>query len=170
MAFNPSFLYKVKRHTLNIIIIIITLIIIKNLNGNIKKEIKKLNAKKDEQIKKSEILSDIKKSYDKLESYKNLLHSYDGAQVISQLSQLASESDAQVSSIRPESERTQEDYSELPFELVVRVKGYHELGRFIANIESNKNVFIINRVNVNLNVQDDIIEANLKLSYIKFKE
>ena len=137
-----------KKNISNIALIILSIIIAYNIYKWQTKEIHLLQQKKEEATKKNELLEAISRFERKTSAYRNLLAKKDTGMVIDTLSKFAKETGVKIISIRPMPEARFQGYVKTPFDLVLSSPGFHALGRFISKIESYKEVYMVDSLDI----------------------
>ncbi|OGX19132.1 MAG: hypothetical protein A3K83_01190 [Omnitrophica WOR_2 bacterium RBG_13_44_8b] len=107
-----------------------------------------LQQKKEEATRKNELLEAISKFERKTSAYRNLFAKKDTGMVIDTLSKLALETGVKIIGIRPMQEMRFPGYTKTPFDLVLTAPGFHALGRFISRIESYKEVYMVDNLDI----------------------
>lgn len=161
-----SDLKKHKNKVLNVFIIILTLIISMNIYKKQTKEIGSLNAQKDLEMKKNAEFDKISQLEKKNNYYKNFLSKKESGLVINTITNIAKDLGVKIVSIRPEKEIKFQQYTKRPFEISLTVDSYHELGSFIAKIESSREVYIIENISVRSDSKGEVLSVALRLSSV----
>lgn len=163
---------KGKNKILNIVLIISTLIIAPNIYVSKAKNIESLNAKKDTELKKNEVLDRISYSEKRIKYYKNLFNKKDASLIMNTVNNIARDSNIKIVSIKPGTEQKEPVYTKYPFLLTIAADNYHTLGKFISKIESHPDAYFVDEINIRTQGQapkpQDNLTVNLTLSAIVF--
>ncbi|MFA4888578.1 MAG: type 4a pilus biogenesis protein PilO [Candidatus Omnitrophota bacterium] len=135
-----------KNKALNLGIIILAFVIAFNIYKEQAKEIAVLNEKKDSESKKIPVLNEIAQWEKKLSVYKGFIDNKEISSVMNTVSNIAEDSAAKITSIRPAGSADYPLYTKYSFSLTVLVEGYHALGRFTSKLESHSNIYNIDSV------------------------
>jgi Tfp pilus assembly protein PilO len=134
------------------------------------KEANSLKAQKEEELKKNAVLEEMSKLEKKLGAYDNLLPEKEPNTIIATISELAKAANIKIISIKPK-ERTEEPYFvRLPFGLEIYAPDYHALGKFVGNLESAQEVFIVGGMGIGPGREAKGLRVNLEISYIANKK
>lgn len=176
MNLNLAALNKYKNTFLNIGVIIIFLVITNGIYKNQNLTAKKLEKDREAEIKKNAALTAISTLEKKIGLYRNFLNKKDLSSIINNISNIAKESQIKIISIRPQNEKDQGDYIKYPFSLSITAKDYHQLGQFIAKLESSSDIYIIESIAVRPRAaeaqpskQAEKVSAELTLSTVLLK-
>jgi hypothetical protein len=168
-----------RNNIVNIVVILLALIIANKINKSQNKIIAELKVKNEAQIKKNEVLNNISKLEKKIIIYKKALNKKDISLIINNLNTIGKEVGIKIISIKPESKKDYAVYSAYSFNLNIRAKDYHQVGKFIGKIETSPFVYIVDNFNVNPfsarqedeeGRQENKVAAELRLSIISLKE
>ena len=161
---------KYKNIVLNIVIIIVALIVSVKIYKRQTSQMEALKAQKEMELKKNEAFQNIGKLEKKLQVYQEILARKDANKVISNITNLAKESDIKIISVRPVAEEVKQDYIKLPFDLTISASDYHALGKFISRLESYTDVYVIGALEIRSESQKRELTANLRLTTIIYKD
>jgi Tfp pilus assembly protein PilO len=139
---------KGKNLVLNLAIIIVAGIVAFNIYQNSEKEKANLNSKIAEEQQKSKLLEDISKQDKRLNAYKKLLTKKDPSLAMATISNIAKGFGVQIVTMKPGVELRVAEYLKSPFNLVLDVPSYHALGKFISALESSKDVYVVDSVEI----------------------
>lgn len=159
-----------KNRLFNIAIIILALIIASRISKQQAKDMQALKDKNNIEIKKNEVLKDISKIEKKVVGYKNLLLGKDSNLTINDISNIARDSGVSIMSMRPEAQQKYTDYIKGSFNLTISTSDYHTLGNFISRLESDKDVFMVDYLNIRPESQSEGLTVDLKVSTIIFMD
>lgn len=142
--------YKLKNRAVNLGIVILVIIIGLRIYEYQTKTIASLKEKKEIELKKNDLLVDLRKLGKNLASYRNFLNKKDMPVFMNTLNEVAKETDVKIVGIKPTSQTDVGEYVRYPFELSVICKNYHNLGLFISKIENLPNgiYFVIDSVSL----------------------
>lgn len=156
------FIDKYKNHTVSIVVILAALIFANNIYQAQSKDIARLKADKDVEIKKNELITGIDSLEKKIDKYKKLLNNKTSSSVINALNNIAKESGVSITSLKPAEEKIAEFYTTYSFSVDVEADKYNSLGRFINKLESSPDIYIIDTLSIDKNTDSE--SANNKLS------
>ena len=159
---------KNKNRLFNIAVIILAIIIAANIYKQQSKDMEALKNKSNAEIKKNKVLEDISKLERKINAYKNLLAVRDPNLTINSIGNIAKESGVNIMAIKPEPQQRYQDYIKTPFNLLVNVPSYHVLGDFIAKLESNQNVYMVDYLDIKSETQKGVLTIDLRVSSVAF--
>lgn len=165
-----------KSRIINIIILLVALLIAKNIYKSQTRIIDSLRQKKELEIKKNTVLDDISRMERKIDFLKTQFTKKEVSSVIDTVGNIAKEAKIKIVSVRPQPERDYPVYLKYPIDLVIQVKDYHSLGRFMGTIESIPDIYImVERINIipipgaSKTQEGEKITVELTLSTIFFK-
>jgi len=105
--------------------------------------------KKQTEEKKNELLTNILGMEKKLIAYKNFLNKKDITTLLSTIGSIARDNKVNILSIKPLQEESFTAYlRKFPFELEVETDSYHNLGSFIASLESHPDLYVMELLDV----------------------
>jgi len=166
---------KHKNKVLNFGVIILALFIAFQIYKSADEQLNSLIQQKDDELKKNKAAEEIAGLERRIEGYKKIFIKKDVGSVIDTISNIAKNCSVKVVSIKPGNEEAYLDYIKSAFLITVSTPNYHSLGNFISQIESYKDIYMVDEVsitsaginqfpesaNTNLNV-------NLKISTIAY--
>ncbi len=166
---------KHKNKVLNFGVIILALFTAFQIYKSADKQLNSLIQQKDEELKKNKAAEEIAGLERKIGGYKKIFVKEDVGSVIDTISNIAKNCLIKIVSIKPGNEEAYPDYVKSAFLITVNTPNYHSLGNFISQIESYKDIYMVDEVsiasaeikqpfestNTNLNV-------NLKISTISY--
>jgi hypothetical protein len=161
-----------KKNIINFIIIVIALPIAINIYKSQVKSIELLKNKKDIELKKNEVLQNISISEKTVNSYKDILNRKDISLVLNRISDIAKKSGVKIIWLKPVAPQDYSIYIKYSFDLAVDVDNYHTLGKFISALESNPDVYFVERLTIKSTegpgelAQAEKLTINLTLSTI----
>ncbi|MDD5155348.1 MAG: type 4a pilus biogenesis protein PilO [Candidatus Omnitrophica bacterium] len=172
--FSPDLIDRYKSNIANLVVVIIFVFISINLYKTQAKNMAALKERKDTEAKKNRVLENLSQLQTKIDELTNLVNTKDLYQTISSLNNMARESAVKIISIKPLGQQDFPAYVKYPFEMTVEAGNYHQIGKFISNIESNPNVYTIESLNMHTaqNKQDgnvEAISASLRVDTVLFK-
>jgi Tfp pilus assembly protein PilO len=124
-----------------------------------------LQSKKNSEIKINEVLKNIIALEGNLDSYRNFLLK-DSSQIINRISDIAKENGIELASITPSSEQKSADYIQFPYDFTINAPDFHALGKFIGQLESNKDIYIVDYMAIRGNDRNKQLHVNLKISAV----
>ena len=104
--------------------------------------------RKNEEIKKSEVIESLNRVEKRIDSYKKTFNRKDLGSVISAMTDIAKDTRVKVISVKPGTEQQYPEYIRISFLIVVRVADYHALGQFISKVENYKDLFLVEDINI----------------------
>ena len=167
-----------KEKALSIGIIIFTLVIAVSIYRNQARQLGSLNINRDTEIKKNEVLNEIKQAEKSITFYKNLLNENDMSSITNVISNIAKDSNVRIISIMPGTQEQQPLYIKYPFTVIINTDSYHSVGKFISSIESYSDVYSVNTVSIKsakesqegkMPQSTDKLIINLTINVIAFK-
>jgi Tfp pilus assembly protein PilO len=144
---------KIKLKIVNIGMLLAALLVAVNVYKGQVRSLELLKSQRETEAKKNEALENLKKMEKKISSYKELLNKKDESLIINDISSLARESDLKIVSVRPEQRKDYPVYSEYSFYLDIRAKDYHQLGRFVSQLEASPNIYSITSLEIRPSVE-----------------
>ncbi|HTZ10929.1 MAG TPA: type 4a pilus biogenesis protein PilO [Candidatus Margulisiibacteriota bacterium] len=165
---STALVNKHKNKVINIFVIIIALIISSNIYQRQNSAISSMRNKKEYEAKKNKEIENINKLEKKISLYKNSLIRKDPGLIMASINSYAGEAEVNIVSIKPDSEQSHQNYSKLPFDLVISAKSYHAVGKFISKLESSEDFFIIESVSLKIESSGKQLTANIRISNLYF--
>jgi len=139
---------KYKNNILNIAIIILALSVSGKIYQGGAKKMDLIQQEKEAALKKNGIVAEIARLETEIVSYKSLVGKKHANAVINTLRDIAKEAGVKITLIRPAGAQRDKYYTELTFDLSVSAVDYHALGKFISKIESNKEIYIVESMEI----------------------
>lgn len=137
---------KNKSQILNVGVILLVFFVAFKFYQSAQSKITELNLKKQIEINKNQAAESVLGSESILESYKGILVKKDISSVMNTVADLAKTSNLKVVSIKPGDKETFKDYIKLSFNLVVNAPSYHALGKFVSQMESQKDIYLVDAI------------------------
>jgi Tfp pilus assembly protein PilO len=163
-------LSKYKNVFVNIAVVLVSLFIAFNfIYKKQQAEMAVLQEKKQTEEKKNVVLDNISLLEKKIDAYTVLLAKKDASAVISSINEMAKASGVKIVSIRPGQEQQASDYMKSSFDLSLQVDSYHTLGKFISRLESYRDVYVVDSVEIRPD-QGKGLSINLKVSSIAYRK
>lgn len=173
-------------HIINILVLLIAgLVALKIYQGQDKK-ITQIITWQDEQKKKNEILLGVDGLKKRIELYKQAFRPKDNREIINMITQLAKVSKVRIISLRPVASKMPvvgrrekgPIYGKDYFNLSIETDGYHQLGKFVRELENNPMTFIIESLAIKIAgragggeiTRPDKISVMLAISKFFFKD
>ncbi|MFC1804228.1 type 4a pilus biogenesis protein PilO [Candidatus Omnitrophota bacterium] len=130
-----------------------------------------LRAQKNAQIRKNQILSEIEKLQASLAVYQDALKKKDISVFMNNINNIVKESNVSIASIKPLKEKDRGVYVEFFFALSVTARDYHQLAKFISEIENYSDIFIVDSMKISQKgiVRGEGTKADLVISTLFFK-
>ena len=129
-----------------------------------------LQAQIEDEKKKNEVLLQIATLEKKLEGYKQLLTKKEAGEVIGAISSYAKGFGLQIQSVRPGQEQKFKEYIKVPYMLVLRANSYHDIGRFVSMIESSREVFVIDAINIASETDIRKLIVNITVNAVEYTD
>lgn len=130
-----------KNQILNIAIIILAIFIASKIYNGQSKEVALLTEKKDVEARKNIVLEEIRKSENKITSYKDFINSKQLSSVVNKLNEIAKQLPINILSIKPAGEQEFPLYIKYPFSMRIEANDYHMIGELLSLLESNPMIF-----------------------------
>lgn len=157
-----------KNLVFNLALIILALMVAGNISRKQAKGLELLKEKKEAELKKNKVLGNIQQLETGLVAYKKLLTKQDADLVINTVSSLARESGVKIVSLKPAPEQRNPEYIKFPLDLAVTSANYHALGKFISKLESNKDIYKVEALEIKPVGENQELSANLVVTSIAF--
>ncbi|MFA5090983.1 MAG: type 4a pilus biogenesis protein PilO [Candidatus Omnitrophota bacterium] len=180
MQINNVIDMKDKGKVLNIAIIIVVIFVAYNIYKNQSAAIERLKGVKMVELKKNEILNKISRLEKDISVYKKTLSKKDVFSIIDTITSIAKGSGVAVVSIKPAPEERFASYTKYPFVLSLYIDNYHDLGRFVSQLENNPGIYFVDKAQIVLSktgpetdsksVQGHKLTVNLVVSSIIFQD
>ena len=157
-----------KNKVLNIALIILALIFAKNIYKKQVSELESLRQRRAQEAERNKILEGIAVLEKRVNVYKANFPKKDANVAINDINSLAKEMNVEILSIKPEAEQKYRDYLiKTPFTLNISVASFHNLAKFISKVESARDYYIVEDVNVSGD-RETGLSATLKISSLVF--
>lgn len=167
---------KHKNKVLNFGVIILALFIAFQIYKSANERVNFLIQQKDDELKKNRAAEEIAAFERKIEGYKKIFVKEDVGSVIDTISNIAKNCSIKIVSIKPGDEKAYPDYIKSVFLITVSAPDYHTLGNFISQIESYKDIYMVDEVAIALAENKQPLESasrnlnvNLKISTISYQ-
>ena len=164
-----------KNQILNLGILLLALFFAFKIFQAAQVEIDKLVGQKQSELKKNQVAENILNLEETLESYKKVFVKKDISSVMDTVSNIARSCNVKVVSIKPGREDATKDYLKSSFILVVNIPNYHALGEFVSKIESQKDIYLVDVINIDASGVDQSrntvginLTVNLTMSTISY--
>jgi len=142
-----------KNQIANLAVIIFLVIVSINIYKGQSNNIAVFISRSDADAKKNTLLEEIKQSAQRMNSLRDFINNKDVSSALTTLSNIATETGMKISSLRPGAAVDLPLYVKYPFELTIKAKSYHAIGKFIGQIENNPDIFIIDSLAITLQGQ-----------------
>lgn len=139
---------KNKSKVLNFGVIILALFIAFQIYKSADERVNSLIQQKVDELKKNKAMEEIAGLERKIEGYKKIFVKEDVGSVIDTISNIAKNRSVKIISIKPGNEEAYPDYIKSAFLITVSTPNYHSLGNFISQIESYKDIYMVDEVNI----------------------
>ncbi|MCX5711532.1 MAG: type 4a pilus biogenesis protein PilO [Candidatus Omnitrophica bacterium] len=166
-------LSKNKFAAVNGAVVILALIISFNIFNAQNKGVAVLEERKNQEIQKNQILSEISLLEKKVNVYKKGINSKDISSVINKIGNIAKDSSVYLVSVRPEKSADYGQYTKYNFFVNVSSDNYHKLGDFVSRIENSPDIYFIDNLQISLVAASEAepgkLNANFYISTILIK-
>ncbi|MBU0504183.1 MAG: type 4a pilus biogenesis protein PilO [Candidatus Omnitrophota bacterium] len=149
----------IKEKFFDILIIGLALIIANNIYKAQGKVIVSLKERKQIELKRLDVLKDVNRSYERINSIKSFVNNKDISLIVNSLTDIAKDCHIQIDSLKPGKDEEASGYVIYPFELSVSAGSYHNLGKFISRLESSADFYIIRSLDFSF-IADSAIDKN----------
>jgi hypothetical protein len=140
--------HKKKNMVVNLIVLVVAGFVAFNLYQKFEVNKARLNSNIAEEKRKSEVLDEISKTDKSINAYKKLLNKKDASLIMATVTNMAKGFGIQVITVKPAAEMRQAEFIKYPFVLTVTATSYHAFGKFISALESSKDVYIVDGVDI----------------------
>ena len=137
-----------KKYAFNIAVIILSFIIASKIYKHQETEINLLQQKKGEAEKRNQLLGNISQFEKRTLAYRALFAKTDTGMTIDTFSKIAKDTGVKIMGVRPMPEQKLAGYAKTPFDLVLSAPSFHALGKFISKIESYKEVYMVDILDI----------------------
>lgn len=155
-----------KKNFVNIAVIIVSLILALYIYNSQIKESKLIEQKTKEASENNKVCESINQFDKKISSYKELLARRDANIIIDAFGKIAQEAGIKITGIRPANEQKLSGHTKIPFDLVLSVPGFHALGKFIGRVESDKDVYMADKLEIRPREKSKELDVSLTISHI----
>ncbi|MBM3249839.1 MAG: hypothetical protein FJZ09_03205 [Candidatus Omnitrophica bacterium] len=170
MELNES-VNKNKNLVLNVVVLLVAGFVAFNIYQDQLNQKKRLEAKIAQEEEKNQKLNNLGHLEGRLNSYRSLLKRQDASAAMNTLTNIAKASGVKLASIRPENEQRMPEYIKMPFSMTLVSSSFHNLGRFIARIESYRDiVFVVDSLETRSEDQAKELTVGLVVSSIAFAD
>jgi Tfp pilus assembly protein PilO len=175
LVFSKDSIGRYKNQIANLALIIFMVIVSMHLYQGKAKEIASLISRSDATAKKNALLEEIKESQLRMNGLRDFINNKDLSAVLTTLSNLATASGVKIDTVRPGPSVDLSLYVKYPFELTLKAKNYHAIGKFIGQLENSREIFIIDSLTLAFQSQpseengDDYLTAAVRVSTVVFK-
>jgi len=139
---------KNKNKILNFGVILLALFVAFQIYKSDDARLNSLIQQKEDELKKNRALAEIAGLEKKIEGYKKIFVKEDVGSVIDTISNIAKNCSIKIISIKPGNGETYSDYIKSAFLITVSAPNYHSLGNFISQIESYKDIYMVDEVSI----------------------
>lgn len=163
---------KARKKVVSIGIIAFTLLLTLIIHGIQTRKIEALSVKKGIEAKKNDALKEIAQTEKRINLYKSLFGNKDAASVMNAISNIARDSKVRVISLQPDKEINLPAYIKYPFNLVIAVNSFHDIGKFINHIENQPEAYFVDAMSISTQEEsqgENKLTVNVTLSIIAFK-
>lgn len=144
----------IKNKILNIGIVLLGCIIAFNIYKDQMKDINFLKERNESESKKNQLLEEIGILSKEVQLYKKFINNKEIKLIINTLRNIAKESSVKIVAIKPAVEQKYPQYTKYPFDLTVETENYHFIGKFISELESHPDIYLVNSAVINSAVQE----------------
>lgn len=139
---------KYKNIIANVVVLAVALFIAVKIYNIQMQKIAVIKGQAETEQKKNKVLKNIDELGNKVKAYTDSINNKDLSSILSTLGELARASGVEITSIRPAGEEDQEAFIKYPYELRLMADNYHNIGKYIADLESHRDIFLIESVNM----------------------
>lgn len=141
------------------------------------RQMNSLAEQRENELKKNKVIENIVSLEKQIGVYKKVLVKKDLGSVMDTMSSIAKASAIKIISIKPIKEETYTDYLKSSFLITAQTPNYHSLGNFISQLESYKDIYLVDEVTVISSVsgyagessnKSTGLNVNLKISTIAY--
>jgi len=160
---------KYKNIILNCLFIFLGIFISFKIYNSQMQKVNLIIAQKDSEMKKNEILKEISKDEKEFAVYRDFINKKDVSSIIDTVREIAKESSVEITYIKPLPEVVESLYIRYPFDVSVISNSYHDIGKFIAKLESHPDIFSVVSISMSPQQQidgDERLTADLQISTI----
>lgn len=165
---------KYKNVIINAIIIIIAIIISSKIYSAKDLEIKTLEENKGIELKKNETMIGISKLQKEFSKYKKYINKKDSSSILDDLRNLANECSVEIGSISPGQGKESNLFKQLSYDLKLKTSSYHNIGEFIAKLESHNDIFSVESISISVEQAKEsapeIITFDMKINTVLIKD
>jgi len=158
---------KNKNKILNFGIIILALFIAFQIYKSSDGQLNSLSQQKDDELKRNQAMEEIAVLEKKIDGYKKIFVKEDLSSVMDTISNIAKNCSVKILSIKPSNEEANPDYLKSTFLITLNTPNYHSLGNFVSQIESYKDIYMVDEVNIDsagINQSPESTSKNTNLS------
>lgn len=134
---------KYKNVILNLVVLAVAFYFGLKIYNSQMEKVSAIRKQKEVEINKNDVLKNIGNLEGEIGQYKNFVNSKEVSSLLNTISEVAKQSSVKINSIRPAPEEQAEMYVRYPFDLRMVSDNYSNIGNFIANLENNQNIFVI---------------------------
>jgi Tfp pilus assembly protein PilO len=145
---NLDFFNKNKSKIINTGVILLAIVVALYLYSWQSQQLISLEEKKNEEIKKSEVIESLNRVEQRISSYKRSFSRKDLGSVMGAMTEIAKDTGVKVISVKPGAEKQFTEYIKNSFLIIVRVADYHALGQFISKVENYQDLFLVEDINI----------------------
>lgn len=160
-------LQKNKNKILNLGVILLALFIAFQIYRSGDQRANLLVQQKDNELKKNIALEEIAGLEKRIDGYKKVFVKKDIASVMNSISAIAKNCSVKIISIKPNNEEAFSSYLKTSFSLTITAPGYHSLGNFISQIESFKDIYVVEEINIaptGIDQPEETVDTNLNVN------
>lgn len=164
-----------KNKILNAGIVVLALFIAFQIYKADQARIDSLARQKSTELEKNKVTEEIAILEKKVKSYKEIFTKKDVGSVINALSDMAKNCSIKIISLKPGSNENYQNYIKSVFLMTVSAPGYHSLGKFIGQIESCKDIYVVDEIGVSPIINESAegteninLDVDLKISTISY--
>ena len=139
---------KNKNKFFNLGVIVLALFIAFQIYKSFDQQLNLLVGQKVDELNKNAATQEIASLERKIAGYKKVFIKKDVGAVMDTISNIAKSSSVKVISIKPNNEEAFFDYVKSVFVITISVPGYHYLGDFVSQIESYKDIYMVDEVSI----------------------
>lgn len=169
----------VKNKVINLIVILVALFIAWKIYLNQEDLKKNLEEKKVMETKKNELLGNIQQNEERIAVLKKTINTKDRDLIMNSISQTAKDNSVNINSFKESEQQSEHSlYKEYVYNLSITSNSYHNIGKFISDLENSPNIYIVKTISMQSREKSfggsketgSILNAELNISTIFLKE
>ena len=148
---NAVLTAKIKENAITVVLLIAAVITAFKVYQSKEIEIQKLNNQKVEEEEKNTILEEIGNLENRLDNLKRNFVDKGPKTGMEKIGDIAQSASVQIVRINPLKETVSGAYTKYPYEVIISVKDYHQVGKFISLLENSPDTYLVENLVINGN-------------------